>query len=139
MMRIAFVTGGVPLGGATTFTLFLAAALRGMDVSVEVFSFTADNPLAEEFLEAGITVHTEDENRLIYEDRLQNLYAKLHAFKPTSVFAVIGNEAFEMFRYMPPGVSRIGVIHDGLMQPRVRAIGTHSITWWSLPRICAMK
>jgi len=119
MMRIAFVTGGVPLGGATTFTLFLAAALRRMDVPVEVFSFTAGNPLAGEFLEAGITVHTEDENRLIYEDRLQNLYAKLRAFKPTSVFAVIGNEAFEMFRYMPPGVSRIGVIHDGLMQPRI--------------------
>jgi glycosyltransferase involved in cell wall biosynthesis len=119
MMRVAFVTGGVPLGGSATFTLFLAAALRQLGVLAEVFTFTTVNPLAKEFSEAGVAVHTQDEKRLIYEDRLQNVYAGLRAFKPTAVIAVLGSEAFETLRYLPAGVSRIGVFHDRAIQPRI--------------------
>ena len=119
MMRIAFVTSGLPLGGSATFTLFLAAALRRLDVPTEVFSFTAYHPLAKEFSAAGVVVHTEDEQWLIYEDRLQNLYAKLHAFQPTVVFAILGAESFEFLRYLPAGVLRIGVFHDRLSPPHI--------------------
>lgn len=117
--RIAFVAGGIPLGGSTTFTLFLAAALRKSGVRAEVFSFIASNPLGEEFSTAGIPVHTQDENHFIYEDRLQQVYAGLRAFKPTVVFAVLGLEAFEILRYLPSRVLRIGVFHDRAIQPLV--------------------
>jgi glycosyltransferase involved in cell wall biosynthesis len=112
MMRIAFVAGGLPLGGSSTFTLFLSAALQRLGVPVEVFSFRANHPLKREFEEAGVPVHTEDEGRLIYEDRLQKLYERLRAFRPTAVFAVLGSESFEMLRYVPAGVARIGILHD---------------------------
>ena len=117
MIRIAFVAVGLPLGGSTTFTLFLAAALRALDVPTEVFSFTADQPLANEFSAAGVLVHTEDEQRLIYEERLKSLYQKLAAFQPTAVFAVLGAESFELLRYLPRGVLRIGVFHDRFSPP----------------------
>jgi len=121
MMRVAFITGGLPLGGTSTFTLFLSSALRESGVPVEVFSFTAGNPMSTEFAEAGITVHTQDDARLIYEDRLQNVYAGLRAFKPTAVFAVLGKEAFETLRYLPGGVARIGIFHDRAIQPQIVA------------------
>ena len=117
MIRVAFVAVGLPLGGSTTFTLFLAAALRALDVPTEVFSFTADQPLANEFSAAGVLVHTEDDQKLIYEDRLQSIYKKLGAFRPTAVFAVLGAESFELLRYLPPGVLRIGVFHDRFSPP----------------------
>ena len=116
-MRIAFVAGGLPLGGSTTFTLFLASALRALGVATEVFSFTAHHPLASEFYAAGVVVHSEDDQRLIYEERLDSLYQKLAAFQPTAVFAVLGAESFELLRYTPPGVLRIGVFHDRLSPP----------------------
>ena len=117
MMRIAFVTGHMELGGSTNFMLFLAAALRRKGVPTEVFSFSADHPLASEFAEAGVTVHTTDEHRLIYEDRLQQIYARLCVFRPTAVFAVLGAVSFEMLRYLPEGVARIGIFHDRTGQP----------------------
>jgi glycosyltransferase involved in cell wall biosynthesis len=119
MMRVAFVTGGLPLGGSTTFTLYLASALRHMGAPAEIFSFTSENPLAREFNDASLAVHTEDETRLIYEDRLQHVYAGLRAFKPTAVFAVLGAEAFETLRYLPAGVARIGIFHDRAVQPHI--------------------
>jgi glycosyltransferase involved in cell wall biosynthesis len=119
MMRIAFVTSGLPLGGSTTFTLFLAAALRALHIPTEVFSFTSYHPLANEFSSAGVVVHTEDDQRFIYEDRLQSLYAKLAAFKPSAVFSVLGAESFELLRYLPAGVLRLGVFHDRLSPPHV--------------------
>jgi glycosyltransferase involved in cell wall biosynthesis len=112
MMRIAFVAADLPLGGSATFTLFLAAALRRMNVPVEVFSFASGDALAGEFAQADVKVYREEETRLIYEERLQRLYVKLRAFRPTAVFAVIGAESFEMLRYLPAGVGRIGIVHD---------------------------
>jgi glycosyltransferase involved in cell wall biosynthesis len=121
MMRVAFITAGLSLGGASTFTLFLSAALRNFGVPVEVFSFTAGNPLSAEFTDAGIPVHTQNGARLIYEDRLENVYAGLRGFKPTAVFAVLGAEAFDTLRYLPRGVARIGIFHDRAVQLRITA------------------
>ena len=62
------------------FILNLASALRALGLPAEVFSFSATNPLANEFSEAGVPVHLEDEKRLIYEDRVQLLYQALREF-----------------------------------------------------------
>jgi glycosyltransferase involved in cell wall biosynthesis len=118
MMRVAFVTGSVALGGATTFTLFLSSALRKLGVPVEVFSFSSTNPLFAEFTEACVPIHTQDDERLIYEDRLQTIYSGLRDFNPTAVFAVLGAESYEILRYLPAGVSRIGIFHDRAIRPQ---------------------
>lgn len=119
VIRIAFVTSGVPLGGSTMFILFLASAFHELGVPAEVFSFTAAHPLAEEFSDAGIRVHAENENALIYEDRLRNIYLKVRAFRPTAVISVLGAESFELLRYLPSGVLRLGVFHDRAIRPAV--------------------
>ncbi len=117
MMRVAFVTGAVTIGGASTFTLFLSSALRQSGVPCEVFSFSKGNPLSSEFAEAGIPVQTQDGTASIYEDRLEKVYAGLRAFQPTAVFAVLGAEALETLRYLPAGVARIGIFHDRAAKP----------------------
>jgi glycosyltransferase involved in cell wall biosynthesis len=116
-MRIALVTGGLPFGGSTTFLHHLASGLLSAGVPCEIFSFTHVNAFATEFAVAGVTVHTCDENRLIFEDRLAQTFAALASFKPTVVIANIGREAYEIFRYLPRGVMRVGMIHDRVMQP----------------------
>ncbi len=118
-MRIAFITGGLPLGGSTLFMIFLTAALKKMGVEVEVFSFSASHPLAADFSKAGIPVYTQDESRLIYEDRLKNIYARLRAFGPTTVIGVLGMESFEILRYLPSNVLRTGIFLDRAINPPV--------------------
>ena len=113
-MRIALVTSGLPLGGTTTFSLYLARALVRVGATVEVFSYSMANPLGQEFSSAGITVHTQDEVSLIFEDRLQDVHVRLCVFRPQIVIAVMGAEAFETLRYVPTGVLRIGMFHDQL-------------------------
>lgn len=116
--RIAIVSGGLQFGGSTTFALQLGSGFRKIDVSCAVFSFTIQNPFAEEFAAAGIPVYTSNESALIYEDRLANLYRQISTFNPTAIIANIGGEAFELLRYIPEGVARIGMIHDLAMKPQ---------------------
>jgi glycosyltransferase involved in cell wall biosynthesis len=111
-MRVALVSGGLPFGGTTTFCMFLATGLKELGVPVEVFSFTCEHPLAPEFSELDIPVHIEDQRRRIFEDRMAGIYAELKKFQPTAVFAVLGSEAFELFRYLPKDVFRVAMVHD---------------------------
>jgi glycosyltransferase involved in cell wall biosynthesis len=111
-LKVALVTASLPLGGTTTFSLFLCAGLKQSGVEARVFSFTKAHPLAEEFSSWDIPVHVEDDGRLIFEDRVAGIYDKLREFQPTVVFAVLGGEAFEFLRYVPAGVLRVGMVHD---------------------------
>lgn len=115
--KIAIATGGLRFGGSTSFVLQLACGFRALDVPCAVFSFTYNNPFADEFAAAGIPVHVADEDRVIFEDRLTTLYKKIVEFNPTAIIANIGGDAYEMLRYMPTGVRRVGVVHDLAMQP----------------------
>lgn len=116
-MRVALVTGGLPLGGSTSFILFLAAGLKNIAIETEVFSFSAANPLGAQFSSAGIRVHSCDEKRDIYEDRLYFLYQHLRNFDPVVVMSILGIESYEMLRYLPTSVVRIGVILDRAIRP----------------------
>jgi colanic acid/amylovoran biosynthesis glycosyltransferase len=111
-LKIAFVTGGLPFGGSTTFLLYLASGLQSLGISSEIHSFTRENSFATDFASAGIPVHVHDETKLIFEDRLMAIYRRMAAFKPTVVLANLGAEAFEMLRYVPAGTARMGMIHD---------------------------
>jgi glycosyltransferase involved in cell wall biosynthesis len=118
-MKVALIAAGLPLGGSTTFILFLAAGLKSIGIEAEVFSFTSVNPLAGDFSSSGIRVHVCDEKRNIYEDRLQSLYRELRRFDPSVVISILGVESYEMLRYLPSGVLRVGVILDMAIRPQV--------------------
>ena len=115
--KIAISTGSLMFGGSTTFVLQLTSGFKALGVRSAVFSFRSDHPFAEEFAAAGIPVHLADERRFIYEDRMESLYQRIVEFGPTAVIANLGAEGYEMLRYMPPGVARIGVVHDLAMDP----------------------
>ena len=115
--RIAIISGGLRFGGSTSFVLQLACGFRALNVPCAVFSLTRENVFVEEFEAAGIPVHVSDENRVIFEDSLAALYKKIVEFNPTAIIANIGAEAYEMLRYMPSGVGRVGVVHDLAMEP----------------------
>jgi glycosyltransferase involved in cell wall biosynthesis len=112
--RIAIVIGGVEFGGTTTFCYFLGKGLHSLGIPVEVFSFTHNHPMEEDFRSAGVVVHRENENTRIYEDRMESLYEKLAQFEPHAIFGVIGVEFYETFRYVPAGVLRVAMMHDHL-------------------------
>ena len=118
-MRVALITVGLPLGGSTTFMLFLATGLKSIGIDVEIFSFTLANPLAAEFSSAGIRVHICNEEHDIYEDRLQSIYNALRVFDPSVAMSVLGIESFETLQYLPSGVLRIGVILDMSIRPHL--------------------
>jgi glycosyltransferase involved in cell wall biosynthesis len=116
--KIALVTGGLQFGGSTTFLLNLISGFKILGVSCAVFSLKRDNPLGAEFASLGVPVHIFDENELIFEDRLAAIYQELSRFQPDAVIANIGVDAYEILRYVPSGVTRIGMIHDLAMNPR---------------------
>ncbi|HLX70459.1 MAG TPA: glycosyltransferase [Verrucomicrobiae bacterium] len=116
--KIAFVSGGLQFGGSTTFLVNLANGLKSLGVATAAFSFTRENPFAADFAALGVPVHTSDAERFIFEDRLTAIYEHVSRFNPAAVIANIGDDAYEFLRYVPQGVTRIGMVHDTAMGPR---------------------
>jgi glycosyltransferase involved in cell wall biosynthesis len=112
--RLALVTGVLDLGGTTTFLCNFAGELLRRDIAAAVFSFKQDNPLAADFARLKIPVFTTDHGRQIYEDCLLRLLKEVRKFQPTIVVASLSVTSFEVLRYVPAGVVRIGAAqsHD---------------------------
>lgn len=110
--RIVLVAGGIELGGATTFLLNLAGEFVRRKISVLVVSLEHKNPYRADFAERGIPLHLEDERRNIFEDRISSALAAIRAFAPTSVIACLGPSSFEMLRYVPKQVTKLGMIQS---------------------------
>lgn len=111
-MRVAFVTGGLKLGGSTTFLCNICGELLQRGIPTQILSFEKDNPLKSDFDNLQIPVSAMDGNRMIFEDRIRTGYKALHDFRPTVVLANLGSVSFEMLRYVPEGVFRIGIGHS---------------------------
>lgn len=127
MPRVAFVTGGLKLGGTTTFLCNLAGELIRRGIVCQVFSFEKENPLASDFQRLNIPVQVWDERRLIFEDRLNQILLELAAFQPTVVMANLGPASFEILRYVPPGLLRVGLgqSDDGIVYDTIRLYASH--------------
>lgn len=111
-VRVALVNGNLYLGGTTTFDLYLISGLQQLGARGMAFSFTHHHEMRTDFEDLAIPVHVEDDRKSIYEDRLVGVYNAVRAFAPQAVFAVVCQESFELLRYLPKGVLRVGMIHD---------------------------
>ncbi len=107
--RIALISGGLKLGGSTTFLRNFAGELIQRSVPVEVFSFEKLNPLASDFESARVPVFCQNELSTLFEDRLEAILQKLSFFKPNVVLATLSAQSFEVLRYLPKEVFRIGM------------------------------
>ncbi len=109
--RLAFVSHSLPVGGSSTFVVNLAGELVERGWEVLVWQFDADRPFAADFESGGVKTRLIDQSRLILEDRLQETYQELREFAPDAVIANLGPDSFEILRYLPGGVRRIGMAH----------------------------
>jgi glycosyltransferase involved in cell wall biosynthesis len=110
--RVAIITGTLQLGGSTTFVFNLSTELVKRQVPCLVISGEAEHPMADDFNRSNVEVMLCDERREIFEDRVQRTLQRLRAFKPDTVIANLAPFEFEVLRYLPQGVFRIGVVHS---------------------------
>ena len=110
--RIALVSGGLGLGGATTFLINLAGELVRRGIAVHVYSFEANNPLGCDFEREKIPLLVCNDRRTIFEDRLRIILSALSDFQPTALIGTLGPASLEPLRYAPAGVQRVAMIQS---------------------------
>ena len=125
--RIAIATGVLDLGGTTTFMCNLAGEFLRRGVPTAIFSFKHDHPLASDFEKQQIPVFATDERRHIYEDCLVRLLREVARFQPTVVVANLSADSFEVLRYVPQGIFRVGMAqsHDPGVYRTIRYYAGH--------------
>lgn len=111
-VRPAFVTAGLELGGSTTFLLNIARGLKKKKIPFLICSLESHHPMRKDFAEFDDHIEVLDDKKQIFEDRIRLLLQKLHEFQPTHVIGALGPSSLEVFRYLPRGVGRIGMIQS---------------------------
>ena len=111
-LRPVFVTGGLELGGSTTFLLNIARGLKKKKTPFLICSLESHHPMRKDFAEFDDPIEVLDDKKQIFEDRIRVLLQKLHEFQPTHVIGALGPSSLEVFRYLPPEVGRIGIIQS---------------------------
>jgi len=110
--RIALITGGVPLGGSTTLLCNLGGELQKRALPHIVLSFEQHNPMHADFARLGVNLHLCQNNRLVFEECMRQILKQLEAFAPTCVVACLGANSFEVLRYIPAGITRLGMVQS---------------------------
>lgn len=108
--RIVLVSGGIKLGGAAAFLLNLGGELTRRGIPVLVVSLEHENPYASDFELLGIPLHLEDERKKIFEDRIASALEIIRDFNPTTVVSCLGPSSYEILRYVPNSVTRLGMM-----------------------------
>src|ERR1035438_6178287 len=133
--RIALISGGLALGGSTTFLINFAGELVRRGFVVEVMSFERENPMAVDFQKQNIPVLCLDQRRTIFEDRLKIILQNLARFGPTVLVSTLGATSFEVLRYLPADVFRIGMGQSD--DPLVYDMMRHYAPWMNLVAMVA--
>jgi colanic acid/amylovoran biosynthesis glycosyltransferase len=107
--RVALVSGGLGLGGSTTFLINFAGELIRRGIPAEVICFERENPLAADFERQNIPVLCLNQRGLIFEDRLETILNTLARFQPTVAVSTLAATSFEVLRYLPGGIFRVGM------------------------------
>jgi glycosyltransferase involved in cell wall biosynthesis len=134
--RIALITGGLVLGGSTTFLINFAGELIRRGIPAVVMSFEQENPLASDFQRQNVPVRCLDNRRVIYEDRMQIVLKNLARFDPMVVISTLGSISFEVLRYLPLGIFRVGMGQSD--DPIVYDMMRHYAPWMDLAVMVSM-
>jgi glycosyltransferase involved in cell wall biosynthesis len=134
--RVALISGGLKLGGSTTFLINFAGELSRRGIPVDVLSFERENPMAADFQRQNTRVLCLDERRMIFEDRLKAVLQELLRFQPTVVVSTLGAISFEALRYVPPGIFRVGMgqSDDAIVYDMMR----HYARWMDLAAMVSL-
>jgi glycosyltransferase involved in cell wall biosynthesis len=110
--RLTAITGGLLLGGSTTFLLNLASGFQELGEGLQLITLSESNEMAADFQSMGVEPETVKASELIYEDRLLMAYRWTAARRPQAVLACLGSDSFEVLRLVPPGVVRMAVVQS---------------------------
>ena len=111
-IRPAFISGGLELGGSTTLLINIARGLKKKKIPFLICSLESHHSMRKDFAEFDDHIEVLDDKKQIFEDRIRVLLQKLHEFQPTHVIGALGASSLEVFRYLPPGVGRIGMVQS---------------------------
>lgn len=110
-VTFAAVTGGLLLGGSSTFLVNLSRAFPSTGQSLSLLLLSQGNDHVADFAAIPADLHTVPADR-IYEDRLSWARRTLGELRPAAVLACLGGSSFEVLRSVPPGVLRLGLIQS---------------------------
>lgn len=121
--RIAFVIGSFDPGGATTLLLLLAEALQAQGAACRTYAIGESDAHAEDFAIRGVQREIFGRQGNLYEDRLAALLESMAEFAPTAVCAFLCASSYEVLRYVPQGIQRIGLVVAD--DPNVYRVAAH--------------
>jgi glycosyltransferase involved in cell wall biosynthesis len=109
-MRTAFINGALDLGGANSFLLNLGQELIFRGHEVRIFCLEENASIPSAFDQAEI--HIETCAKGITEDRVQAVLNHLKSYQPRVVVSNLGPLSFEILRYVPKEVRKVGMAHS---------------------------
>ena len=113
LRRVAAASSTLRLGGSITFLCNLTGELVRRGVPAHVWSFAdARDSLAADFSLRQVPVQFIGFERLIFEDYIATALRSLAQWRPTIYLANLGPDSFELLRYLPPGVFRVGMVQS---------------------------
>src|SRR5882724_7309322 len=123
-------TGGLGLGGSTTFLLNLGRDFKARGLELEIVCMDKENDLAADFAEAFIHVQHSAGPEKIYEDRILEAYLKIAPNRPAAVLACLSAESFEVLRLVPENTVKLGLIQSD--DPGVYEMARHFAPWYDV-------
>jgi glycosyltransferase involved in cell wall biosynthesis len=122
-LRIAFVTYELVPGGSVTFLMNISREFQRRQVAHQIISLHPRHPLERDFAAAGVNALRPSSAPRSYEDGIAFGLQQLQAFCPTHIVGCLGPQSLEILRYVPKGVSRLGIVQTD--DPLVYRILTH--------------
>jgi colanic acid/amylovoran biosynthesis glycosyltransferase len=108
--RIAFVSYDLVHGGSLTFLLNISRELQRRGIDHRIVSLGTYHAMQTDFAVAGVDTIRPDATPRLIEDAIRFGLEKLRAFEPTHVVGCLGPQSLEILRYVPKGVSRLGLL-----------------------------
>ena len=109
-LRIAFVTYELVHGGGLTFLINISREFQRRKVAHCIISLHSRHPLESDFTAAGVNTLRPGMPPRSYEDGISFGLEQLRAFNPTHIIGCLGPQSLEILRYVPKGVSRLGIV-----------------------------
>lgn len=117
MLRLTLVTGGLKLGGSTTFLINMAHGLNAAKIKFQIISFEIENPMKSDFLKWKRNLRILNQHKFIFEDLIAQALEEIRTFSPTHVVACLGPASFEVLRYIPEPIGKIAMIQSNDPKP----------------------
>jgi glycosyltransferase involved in cell wall biosynthesis len=108
--RVAFVTYELVPGGSVTFLINLSREFRRRQLAHQIISLHPRHPLEGDFAAAGVNALRPSSAPRTYEDGIAFGLQQLRTFQPTHIVGCLGPQSLEILRYVPKGVSRLGIV-----------------------------